>query len=116
MTIIARSSKTLSNAVIAMFRPELGYCVEVVKFKATADGSLKIGDATRTAAGAVAIAAVNVAGIIVEDVTYKNGDNVSVLMLVQGPATVCRAGLNFGALVAANVEATLVEAGIQFID
>ena len=116
MTVIANSSKTLSNVLIAAYRPELGYCVKTMKFTAAAAGSYKVGFAGLSIGGHVAVDAAGVDGILLEDITYAIGDEVTALMLVKGPATVREKGLILGAGILLPALKTKLEAkGIQFL-
>ena len=114
MTVIANSSKTLSNLLVSQLRPELGRGVVVhTMFEMPMGGEFKIGDVALQGAG-------KTPAIVLENVPFKTGDKVSVLMLVGGPATVQRTGLNIQAsgsgLTEAEIEAKIIAAGIQILD
>lgn len=114
MPVVATDTQRISNLVKFETEPSLAYCRNVVTYNGAAKG-FAIGDLV-TSVGGVPAAAANVYGVVIQEATAPLNTNTKLLVLFRGPASVSKAGVNLGSLVAVDTWAKLETLGIQVLD
>jgi len=122
MPVIATDTMRLSNLVKMEFKPELGYCREVVTVneataktyvvgtllgKVTADGKYKI--AVQSAVDGSAVAA----AIVLADASIAATTDTKLVVLTRGPASISVGGLVLDASYDLDAEKAVVYAALE---
>jgi hypothetical protein len=122
MSVIATDTLRISNLVKMEFKPELGYCREVVTVneaaaktyvvgtllgKVTADGKYKI--AVQSAVDGSAVAA----AIVLADASIAATTDTKLVVLTRGPASISVGGLVLDATYDLDAEKAVVYAALE---
>lgn len=114
MQLLATDKTRLSHLVKHDYEPTTGYTKEVVTYNGAAK-TFNIGDLV-TSVGGVPGAAANIFGVVMAEVAAPATTDTKVLVMARGPAILSKAGINLGALVAADVYTRLDALGIEVAD